>query len=552
MIVSRSNEAGKKGMGRQRLRFQFRVRLRAKEPGMVGELYHLDELSVGRFSRKDQAGFGQAVFVSRVNLVPVAVTFGDGGRIVDAFSQRSRRQLALISSEPHRAAHRLDSEQVAQFEDHRVRRIGVELGRIGVLDAADIAREFDRRALQPQADAEKRLLFTARVRDGADHSRNPALAEPSRDQYRVNVVQEVFPPVAGHQVFALDPPKVDAQLVGEAAVYERLVEALVRIFELDVLADDADGHGFARAVQAIDEGVPLPQVGVAERQPEDVDDQLIEAFVIEDQRDFVNRFDVGRVDHGLFRDVAEERDLGLHLARQLAVAPAEQNVGLDPDGQQFLDRMLRRFGLQLAGSGDEWHQRQVDEGRVVASDLITHLADGFEEGKRFDVADRSTDLDDHDVHSVRDRFDRVLDLVGDVRDHLDGFAQVIAAALFFDDREINATRSPVVGLRQARAGESLVMTEVQVGLGAVVGHVDLAMLKRRHCAGIDIYVRIEFHQRDLQPARFEQGADRSRGNAFAEAADYSSGDENIFRHNILAGSRNSGVMLLKILCIDRV
>src|SRR5262245_12681984 len=177
----------------------------------------------------------------------MAMAFGDGRRIVDAFGQRPRRQLAFISSEPHRAAHRFDSEQVAQFEDHRVRRVRVELGRIGVLDAADVARVFDRRALQPQADAEERLLFAARVIDGADHSRNPPLAEPPRDQYRVDVAQAVFPAVVGHEVFALDPAELDAQVVGEAAVYERLVEALVRVFKLHVFADYADGHRFTRA-----------------------------------------------------------------------------------------------------------------------------------------------------------------------------------------------------------------------------------------------------------------------------------------------------------------
>src|SRR5215471_10603762 len=169
------------------------------------------------------------------------MAFRDNVRFVDAFCERSWGEFTGISSEAHRAAHRIDSEQVAQFEDHRVRRIGVELSRIGVFNAADVARVFYRRALQTQADAEERLLFAARVGDGADHSRNSALAKPPRNKYRVNIVQNVFPPVVGHQVFALNPAKIDAQVVGEAAVDERLVEALVRIFELDVFADDADG-----------------------------------------------------------------------------------------------------------------------------------------------------------------------------------------------------------------------------------------------------------------------------------------------------------------------
>ena len=43
------------------------------------------------------------------------------------------------------------------------------------------------------------------------------------------------------------------------------------------------------------------------------------------------------------------------------------------------------------------HQREVDEERVVAADLLAELADRLEERERFDVADRAADLDDHDV-----------------------------------------------------------------------------------------------------------------------------------------------------------
>src|SRR5882672_1009730 len=50
MIVSRADEAGKKRVWLQGLRFQFGVRLSAQEPGVVGELDHLDEFPIGRFT----------------------------------------------------------------------------------------------------------------------------------------------------------------------------------------------------------------------------------------------------------------------------------------------------------------------------------------------------------------------------------------------------------------------------------------------------------------------------------------------------------------------
>ena len=66
---------------------------------------------------------------------------------------------------------------------------------------------------------------------------------------------------------------------------------------------------------------------------------------------------------------------------------------------------------------------------------------------------------------------------------------------------------PVVKLfcaRHPRGGEALVVAEVEVGLGAVVGDEDLAVLVRAHRARIDVDVRVELHVRDPQAARLEQ------------------------------------------------
>ena len=65
--------------------------------------------------------------------------------------------------------------------------------------------------------------------------------------------------------------------------------------------------------------------------------------------------------------------------------------------------MLGRLGLQLAGGGDVRHQRQVDEDRVLAPELVAELADGLEERQRLDVADGAADLDDDDVDAVGER-----------------------------------------------------------------------------------------------------------------------------------------------------
>ena len=81
-------------------------------------------------------------------------------------------------------------------------------------------------------------------------------------------------------------------------------------------------------------------------------------------------------------------------------------------------------------------------------------------------------------------------------------------------------------------GESLVVAQVEIGLRAVIGHVDLAMLER------DSSCRDRRSDTDRtsgaypQPTLFEQQSDRGRGDSLAERGDDASGDEDVLGHCI--------------------
>ncbi len=66
---------------------------------------------------------------------------------------------------------------------------------------------------------------------------------------------------------------------------------------------------------------------------------------------------------------------------------------------------------------------------IFRPEFEAHLPDRFEKRQRFDVAHRAADFDDHDIGVHRDFAERRFDFIGDVRDHLHRFAQVIAAPL---------------------------------------------------------------------------------------------------------------------------
>ena len=224
------------------------------------------------------------------------------------------------------------------------------------------------------------------------------------------------------------------------------------------------------------------QVAILGFQAQVAKHQRIHAFTREHQRHFVNGGHVLGGDDRLFFHVAEERDFRLDLLGQKPVGAAKQNVGLDPDAEQFFHRVLGRLGLEFLRGGDKRHQGHVHEQSVVAAQFLPHLPDRFHERQRLDVAHRAADFDDGDIHILRHLLHRGLDFIGDVGNHLHRFAQIIAAPLLGDDLFVDPAGGPVVVAGKFGVSEAFVVAQVEIGLGPVVGDEDLAMLEGRHGA----------------------------------------------------------------------
>ena len=148
--------------------------------------------------------------------------------------------------------------------------------------------------------------------------------------------------------------------------------------------------------------------------------------------------------------------------------------------------------------------------------VVAELADGFEERQTLDIADGAADFAQHEIVAFVAVADELLDGVGDVRNDLDGGAEIVAAALLGEDLLIDAAGGDVVAARRRAAGEALVVAEVEIGLGAVVGDENLAVLIGRHRARIDIEVGIELAQPHLVAARLQQRAERRRSETLAQ------------------------------------
>src|SRR6185503_17782125 len=306
----------------------------------------------------------------------------------------------------------------------------------------------------------------ARVAHGGDLPLDAAFAEAAGHEDRVHAGEGGR--ARRFQVGGLDVVHLHARSRPQPRMTQRLVEGDVGIPDLDVLPDHGDIHRRIVLGARSDNLLPLAKVGRRRLDAELVADDLVELLLVQQDRDPVDVVRVDCGDDGALLDVGEERDLAPLFRRQRVAAAAQQYIGLDADAPQLLHGMLGRLGLDLAGAADDGHQRQVHVHAAAAALLDADLADRLEEGQRLDVADGPADLDHADVGVAGAQPDAADDLVGDVRDDLDRRTEVVAAPLARDHALVDAPRREVAVAARRGAHEALVVTEVEVGLGAIL------------------------------------------------------------------------------------
>ena len=254
--------------------------------------------------------------------------------------------------------------------------------------------------------------------------------------------------------------------------------------------------------------------------------EVVEPLAAELEGDFVDRVHVERLDHACGVHVGEAGDLGLDLFVERVFGAADEHGRLNPGLHQFAHRVLGRLGLELAGGADVGDEGQVDV-QGAGPDLLAELADPLQERQALDVAHGAAHLADHHVVALREHAHRSLDLVGDVGDDLYRAPQVVAPALPVDDRPVDAPRGGVVLLGQAGVDEAFVVAEIKVRLGAVLGHVHLAVLQRRKRTRVDVDVGVEFLQSDAEPPLLQEHAERCGGNPLPQRRNHAAGHKDV-------------------------
>ena len=116
-------------------------------------------------------------------------------------------------------------------------------------------------------------------------------------------------------VLGVDPLHTHLRALVQAGVLERFVDREIGVVQLHVLADERDRDRLARFADAVDQILPLPELGRSGVDPELLANERVEAFLAQDRRNEIDVRDVGRGDDRADVDVGEEGNLVLDLLR---------------------------------------------------------------------------------------------------------------------------------------------------------------------------------------------------------------------------------------------
>ena len=506
------------------------MELRPDEPAQARNLHDLDQVALPVPPDTTHPGRLIGCLVGIVELVAVAVPLLDRVPAVHRADPAAPGQFAAIGPQTHRAAQFRDLLLVLHQVDDIVGRGRIHLRTVRIGQAQHVPGEFDDHHLHPQADAESREIVLPRIADRIDLALDAPLPEARADDDAIQPVQGIGD-IRCVDIFAVD--KTDADL--PAGLYARDVQALPDALKsvLQVIfPHQADGHGAGQFFLLFHESFPLGQrlpVRRALRQADLLKDGLVQPLLVHIQRNLIDAGHILALDDAVLGNVAEGGDLIQDAALQVLLRPQDQNVGLDTHALEFLDGVLRGLGLELPGCPEVRDIGQVDADGIAAL-LPAELTDGFHERGALDVADGPADFRDDEIEIPFRCVGREMafDLIGDMRDDLDGLAQEVPATLLVDDRLVDLAGGHGVVPGRPDAGEALIMAQVQVCFHPVCRDIAFPMLVRVERAGVDVDVGVHLLDGDAVAAGLEEFPDAGRDDSLSKGGDDASRDEDKF------------------------
>ena len=237
----------------------------------------------------------------------MAVPFGNLARPVGSLGSGARTEHTRVCPEAHGGTLVRDVALIGHEIDDRMRGLGLEFRRVRAAQTSHVARELDGRDLEPQADAEVRHTFFSCIAGSLDFAFASARAEARRDQDAIRGVETTR--AFTFDFFRVDVAQDHAAVVGDSAVHDRFVEALIGLGEVDILADQRDLDLELRAVHALDDLFPARELGRARPDVEQLRDLFVDALLVEFGGDLVDAVHVLGGKDRVGSHVGKESDL---------------------------------------------------------------------------------------------------------------------------------------------------------------------------------------------------------------------------------------------------
>ena len=179
---------------------------------------------------------------------------------------------------------------------------------------------------------------------------------------------------------------------------------------------------------------------------------------MQEARNLIDRTSINRRNYCLRGNISEQSDLMTLIFRNRSVGTTKQDVRLNTNLTQFFYGVLCWFSFKFASCRYPRQQGQMDITRIVAPFFKAHLANCFQERKRFNIADCTTHFNDCNFSAFSATLHMIFNFIGNMWNNLNSFTKIFAATFFLDHGFINLTSSEVITLAHARANKTLVMT----------------------------------------------------------------------------------------------
>ena len=172
--------------------------------------------------------------------------------------------------------------------------------------AHHITGVLDHGNLHTQANTQIRNFVFTGVLYRADLAFHAAVTETARHQNGIHIGQNIG--TFTLDVFGVDVTHVHLGAVFDAGVIDGFDQGFVGVQQIHVLTDHRNGDGFFRIQLGIGHRIPLRQIGRATGQIEFLDDQIVQAVVVQHAWNFVDGVGVFQRNNGTLFHVGEQRN----------------------------------------------------------------------------------------------------------------------------------------------------------------------------------------------------------------------------------------------------